>query len=87
MYKPLEEFLKQEEYKHFTLRKLQTLHRKGYLKTIPGENGKHLTTDDWLKEAIEQEAQYKVMNERVQINTIPKRKPLVRNNVLKIIWK
>ena len=66
MYKPLEEFLKQEEYKHFTLRKLQILHQRGYLKTITGKNGKHLTTE---------------------INSILKRKPLRKNNVLKIIWK
>lgn len=85
MYKPLEEFLKQEEYKHFTLRKLQILHQRGYLKTITGKNGKHLTTEQWLKEAIEQEAEYKVISDNVEINSILKRKPLRKNNVLKII--
>lgn len=85
MYKPLEYFLKQEKYKHFTLRKLQDLHRRGFLKTITGENGKHLTTEEWLKEAIEKEAEYKVIRENIETKIIPKRKPLKRNNVLKII--
>lgn len=85
MYKPLEEFLKQEEYKYFTLRKLQILHQKGYLKTITGENGKHLTTEQWLKEAIEREAEYKVISDKIEISAMLKRKPLRKNNVLKIV--
>lgn len=64
MYIPLDEMIIKEKYQNFTKRKLESMHRKGFLKTITGERGKLLTSENWLEEAIELEAINKLNTSR-----------------------